>query len=178
MAEERNTDRLDEFVRLLMEHDRGMMLFILSLVPNWDDAEEIRQETNVKLWQEFGSFRSGSDFGKWSRTIARYEALNFKNRKHRGWGRMSQKSVDLLTADVEEIVDVSKKRQSTVAECVDELSPFSRKLVRLYYTVGRKMREIAGELCCSPDAAYKALQRARIELRQCVDRKLGEGDEP
>ena len=50
-------DRQDEFVRLLAGHDRAIMLFILSLVPNWADAEEIRQETSVKLWQEFSKFR-------------------------------------------------------------------------------------------------------------------------
>ena len=56
------SDRLGEFVRLLTEHDRGVLLFILSLVPNWTDAEEIQQETNVKLWQGFGKFQLGSDF--------------------------------------------------------------------------------------------------------------------
>ena len=49
-------DRSDEFMRLLTEHDRGVFLFILSLVPNWADAEEVHQETNVSSGKSSASF--------------------------------------------------------------------------------------------------------------------------
>ena len=170
-------DRLDEFVRLLTEHDRGVLLFILSLVPSWADAEEIRQETNVKLWQEFGKFQSGSDFGAWARTIAWYEVLTFRERGQRERLRMSQRFLELVAAEAEmavDRVDQGKARQTTLVECVEELSASNRELVRLHYTVGRKIRDIARELRSTPDSVYKALQRARIELRHCVERKLSE----
>jgi RNA polymerase sigma-70 factor (ECF subfamily) len=170
------TSRTDEFLRLLSEHDREVLLYILSLVPNWNDAEEIRQETHVKLWQEFDKFQSDSDFGKWARTIARYEVLTFRTRAQRRSFHVSQRSIDLVAAEVEASVDSVKPRQMALTECVNELSAFNRELVRLYYTVGRKIKEIAGELRCSPDAAYKALQRTRADLRLCVDRKIGEGE--
>lgn len=176
-AQPSNNDRLDEFVRLLTEHDRGVLLFILSLVPNWADAEEIRQETNIRLWQEFGKFRSGSDFGTWARTIARYEVLAFNKREQRSHLRVSQKSIDLLAAKVAAVVEQEKPRSAKLAECVAELSPFGRELVRLYYTVGRKVRDIADEFRSTSEAVYKALQRARLELRRCMDRKLGQGEE-
>lgn len=166
--------RLDEFVRLLTEHDRGVFLFILSLVPNWADAEEIRQETNIKLWQEFGKYQSGTDFGKWARTIARYQVLAFGKQKQRNGLRINQQSVDLLAAQVAVTADQGKMRLAALAECVEQLSPFNRELVRLHYTVGRKLRDIASELKCTSDAVYKSLQRSRIELRRCVNHKLRE----
>jgi RNA polymerase sigma-70 factor, ECF subfamily len=169
-------NRPDEFVRLLSEHDRGVFLFILSLVPNWADAEEIRQETNIRLWQEFDKFQLGSDFGKWARAFARYEVLAFSKRERRGWLRLNQQSIDLVDAKVASIVEQGKNRSTMLAECVDELSPPSRELVRLYYTVGRKIREIASELKCTTESVYKALQRARLELRHCIDRKVSEGE--
>lgn len=168
------SDRPGDFVRLLTEHDRGVLLFILSLVPNWADAEEIRQETNVKLWQEFGKFQAGSDFGKWARTIARYQVLAFIKREQRAGLRMSQQSMDLVAAKVPIMVDQGKTRLAALEECVEKLSPFSRELVRLHYTVGRKLRDIACELRCTSDVVYKSLQRSRLELRRCVDRKLSE----
>jgi RNA polymerase sigma-70 factor, ECF subfamily len=176
-GERPTNDRLDEFVRLLTEHDRGVFLFILSLVPNWADAEEIRQETNIRLWQEFDKFHLGSDFGRWARTIARYEVLTFNKREKRDSLRMNQQSIDLVAAKVAVVVEQGKKRSTLLAECVAELSPFSRELVRLYYTVGRKIKEIAHDLRCTSESVYKALQRARLELRHCIDRKLSEGEE-
>jgi RNA polymerase sigma-70 factor, ECF subfamily len=169
-------DRLDEFVRLLTEHDRGILLFILSLVPNWADADEIRQETNVKLWREFAKFQPGTDFGKWARTIARYEVLTFRTRQQRASAHISQSAIDLVAAEVEVVIEKAKVRQTAMAECIEELSTFRRELVRLHYTLGRKIRDIAGELRCMPDAVYKTLQRTRAELRRCVNRKLGEGE--
>jgi RNA polymerase sigma-70 factor, ECF subfamily len=171
-----NDERPDEFVRLLTEHDRGVLLFILSLVPNWADAEEIRQETNIKLWREFGKFRPGSDFGKWARTIARYQVLAFNKREQRGSLCMNQKSIDLVAAKVAAVIDQEKTRSTTLADCVAELSPYSREVVRLYYTVGQKIKDIAIDCKCSSEAVYKALQRSRVELRRCINRKLSEGD--
>jgi RNA polymerase sigma-70 factor (ECF subfamily) len=168
------SERLDEFVRMLTEHDRGVLLFILSLVPNWADAEEIRQETNLRLWQEFDKFQSGSDFGKWARTIARYQVLAFNKRKQRHGLDMDRQTVDLVAANVAVVVAQGKTRSAALAECVEELRPISRELVRLYYTVGRKINDIASELRSTSDAVYKALQRARLELRRCVEHKLRE----
>lgn len=167
-----STDRLGEFVRLLTEHDRSMLLFILSLVPNWSDAEEIQQEANVKLWQGFDKFQLGSDFGAWARTIAWYEVLTFRERKQRQWHRTSQKFLDVVAAEAERAVGQVEDRPKALADCVKQLSAFSRELLRLHYTVGRKVRDIALEVRSTPDAVYKALQRARIELRHCIDSKL------
>lgn len=173
-------DRRDvnEFTRLLAEQERGILLFILSLVPNWTDADEILQETNIKLWQEFDRFQPGSDFGKWARTVARYQVLAYIKREQRDRLRMSQQSMDLVAAKVAVVVEQGNTRPVMLAECVEELSSFSRELVRLHYTAGQKMRDIAHVLKCTVDAANKALQRTRLELRQCVDRKLCERDRP
>jgi RNA polymerase sigma-70 factor (ECF subfamily) len=177
MDENRSTpNRVDEFVRLLGEHDRRLSLFILSLVPNWSDAEEIRQETNAKLWQEYGKFRSGSDFGAWARTIAWYEVLKYRERKHRNKQHASQAFLDLVAAKLATVVDQDDSRTIALAECVDELGSYQRELVRLYYTVGCTIKDIAHKLRSSPDAIYKALQRARVDLRECTDRKLNRGE--
>lgn len=170
------SDRSAEFVRLLSEHDRSIFLMILSLVPHWADAEEIRQETNVRLWLEFERFEPGTDFGAWARTVARYQVLAFFERTHRDRLRLGRPLADLVAADVEATVDQAKSRQTVLAECVEELGEMGRELVRLHYTVGRKIIEIARDLGRTPDAVYKTLQRARTDLRRCVDRKLGEGE--
>jgi RNA polymerase sigma-70 factor, ECF subfamily len=171
-------DRSQEFVRLLTEHDRDVLLYILSLVPNWADAEEIHQETNIKLWQEFAKFRPQSGFVAWARTIARYEVLTFRERKQRHWQHMSQRFLSLVTAEVEAAADQGKARQAALVECVEELGSFHREVVRLHYTVRCKIKDIAHKLGRTPDAVYKAIQRTRLELRQCVERKLGEGESP
>jgi RNA polymerase sigma-70 factor, ECF subfamily len=167
---------VNEFTCLLAKHEQGVFLFILSLVPNWNDAEEIQQEVNIKLWQEFGKFQLGSDFGKWARTIARYQTLTFVKREQRERLRLSRQCVEAVAAKTAAVAEDDAGRSTMVAMCVEELGQFGRKLIQLHYGAGRKIRDIAADLKCTVDAANKALQRARLEIRQCLDRKQQEKD--
>jgi RNA polymerase sigma-70 factor, ECF subfamily len=169
-----NNDRLTEFIRLLTEYDNGLLAFILSLVPHWADAEEIHQETNIKLWQEFDKFQLGSDFRVWARTIAWYEVLAFRKRKQRSWLRTSPMFLEVVAADAEALDRQAGTRRELLGECVEELSSFTRKLLRFHYAWGWKVNDIARKVRSTPDIVYKTLRRARIDLRQCVDRKLSE----
>jgi DNA-directed RNA polymerase specialized sigma24 family protein len=83
-----------------------------------------------------------------------------------------------VAAESEEKADPECVRQKTLAECVGQLSEFHRKLLQLHYTLGQKIKDIAGDVRAAPDAIYKALQRARADLRRCVDRKMSKEDRP
>ena len=55
-------ERVDAFVQLLAQSQRRIFLFVMSMVPNWNEAEEIIQETNLLLWREFDHFQPGTNF--------------------------------------------------------------------------------------------------------------------
>ena len=50
---------VEEFMRLFGAHRRRLYQFILSLVPNVQDAEDVLQETNIILWRKFGGYQPG-----------------------------------------------------------------------------------------------------------------------
>ena len=68
----RPLDSDSEFLALLARHEQPLAACVHALVPNWQDAEEVLQETRVTLWRQFADFQPGSDFQAWARTIARY----------------------------------------------------------------------------------------------------------
>jgi RNA polymerase sigma-70 factor (ECF subfamily) len=51
-----------EFLGLLVPNQRRIQAFILTLVPNVADAEDIYQETLSEMWNKFDSFEVGTDF--------------------------------------------------------------------------------------------------------------------
>ena len=55
-------DRTAEFVRLLKQHDRRLSAYVHSLVPDWNEAEDIVQDTSVRLWEQFDKYDSDSNF--------------------------------------------------------------------------------------------------------------------
>jgi hypothetical protein len=58
----------------MTRHERLVYGFMLSLVPNWADADEILQETNIRLWDEFEKFVPRTNFAAWAVRIARFSA--------------------------------------------------------------------------------------------------------
>src|SRR5436190_18410489 len=73
----------EEFARLFARNARRIYGFIMTLVFNHHDAEEVFQNTNVILWNKFGEFQPGSNFFAWASRIAYYEVLTLMKQKRR-----------------------------------------------------------------------------------------------
>ena len=57
---------------MLAEHERQLAGYVHTLVPSWQDAEDVLQNTKLRLWEQFESFQRGTDFAAWAFTIAGY----------------------------------------------------------------------------------------------------------
>jgi RNA polymerase sigma-70 factor (ECF subfamily) len=55
--------------------------FVRRMVKNNHDAEDIVQETFVKLWKKSGTYKRGGRFSPWLLSIARNTALDFLKKK-------------------------------------------------------------------------------------------------
>ena len=88
--------RDSEFLALLGQQELQLSACIHALVPSWHDAEDIIQETRLRLWRDFGKFQSGSDFSAWACTIARYVV--------RAYVKESQRKPMLLSPDLENTI--------------------------------------------------------------------------
>src|SRR3974390_1738112 len=76
-------EQVDAFVRLLGQNQRRVFLYVMSLVPNWNDAEEIIQEPNLVLWRGFARFQQGTNFAAWACKIALHQVLSWRKRVRR-----------------------------------------------------------------------------------------------
>ena len=76
-----DSERNETFVRLHSRYQQRIYAFILTLVPNPTDADDILQETGVVLWRKFDEFDLDTDFVHWAHKIAYYEVLKFRTRQ-------------------------------------------------------------------------------------------------
>ena len=81
------------FVRLLTQHERRVYGYILRMVPNWCEADEVLQETNIRLWEEFDRFEPGTDFAAWAIRVAHYQVLTWRKRRDRSRLVFSEEAV-------------------------------------------------------------------------------------
>ena len=72
---ELNPTSSGEFIRLFLQNERRIYAFIVSLLPDLTDAEDVLQETSVVLWEKFDQFQPGTNFVSWACKIAHFKVL-------------------------------------------------------------------------------------------------------
>jgi RNA polymerase sigma-70 factor, ECF subfamily len=161
----------EEFARLFSRNARRIYGFIMTLVFNHHDAEEVFQNTNVVLWNKFADFQPGSNFFAWASRIAYYEVLSLMKQQRRS-RTISDESLELLAHEATALSDKSSERYEALQECLARLSPQDRELLQERYYYQRPPKQIAASQSRSVHSIYRSLSRIHNVLLNCVQRNL------
>ncbi|HOM61569.1 MAG TPA: sigma-70 family RNA polymerase sigma factor [Anaerohalosphaeraceae bacterium] len=164
----------EQFLRLLMLNDRRIYAYILSLVPNAADADDIMQEVSAVMWRKFSSFRSGMDFVGWALTIARYQILSYFKKKKSSRLRFSESLVKELEEEVQRVIPEMDQRMGAMKRCMDKLVGADRYILKLRYEKDLTLENIGAHISKSTRATYYALVRIHRMLLQCIKQTLAE----
>jgi RNA polymerase sigma-70 factor (ECF subfamily) len=164
----------EAFVQLFGKAQHSLRAFVLSLVKNWDDAEDILQDTNLILWRKFRSFDRGTDFRKWACQVAHFEVLEWRRRKFKDKQQvgLSENVLSRLASDLIADADATDQRGRALDQCLSKLSAADRELIQLRYFSGNSIQAVGDAVRRSSDAVYKAINRIRWRLLECVQRQL------
>ncbi len=72
----------DHFLRLFMEHEESLRVFVRSLLFSRDEEREVMQEVAIVLWRKFDAGMNSSAFCRWAFGVARMEVLAFRRDRH------------------------------------------------------------------------------------------------
>jgi RNA polymerase sigma-70 factor, ECF subfamily len=170
-----NDERTREYLRLLGQHERRLLGFILSLVPNWADADDIAQEVKIRLWEQFDQYDRTKDFGAWARTIAHYQILTYRGAKSHSREWINTEFIEAIAQEVGQVSAELEAGQQALADCFEKLPEPKRELLLHYYSGQRTTREIAADLGRSFDATRQAILRSRTSLSDCVEQMMRKG---
>jgi len=155
----------DAFRELYQETDRTIYSFILSIVRNPQDAEEIMQETFLKVWTSASSYQSQGKPLAWMFTIAR----NLCYMKFRDQKRQADIGLDDLTGDEagEVCVQLENMADNMVLQsALNILKEEERQIVLLHASAGLKHREIAANLQLPLSTVLSKYNRAMKKLEK------------
>jgi RNA polymerase sigma-70 factor (ECF subfamily) len=168
-----------EFVRLLAEHERRLSAYVHTLVPLWQDAEDVLQSTKLRLWEQFETFELGTDFAAWAFTVARYMVQAHNKRCQRQRLQFNDELLEKITQFSPACrSSLAEDRLSALVECVKRLNEGSRNLLHLFCTSHRKIKDIAHDLGQSSTATRMALLRIRRTLFDCAKKRIEEEQSP
>ena len=165
-------ERQEEFVRLLNGTHAMLLRYVLSLVANRHDAEDVLQRASVVMWKRFGTFESGTDFVAWATTITFYEVKNFQRVTGRSRLDFDDDLMQTLAAERAQHVLRWSPRMEALEVCVEKLDPAQRKLVEKIYTQGIAVGEVARQQGRAPQTIYNQLNFIRRALTECVERRM------
>lgn len=171
-----NAEQVEEFMRLFSHHQRRIYLYILALVSNPVDAEDLLQETNLILWRKFPQWERGTNFYAWASRIVYYEVLKYRERQARDAIILEQHVIEQLAAEATDMVEQLDRRRSALLHCLSKLRPVDQELVQRRYAPGATGKSVAAALGRPANSVSKSLGRIRRALWECINRRLALGD--
>lgn len=168
-------ERRDAFARLFAKHQRWLYAYLVTLLANPGHAEEVFQEVCVVLWREYEKFDLSTDFVRWVSVIANHQVHRFRRQRKRAATLLSEAALESLASETADRVtfDLFEARQQALSRCMQKLPDRDRLLVNKCY--GSKkvtFKNAAHELGRPVNTVYKALNRIRKTLYECIDRTL------
>lgn len=164
------------FVNLLMANYYRIHAYVLSMVPNDSDADDIMQETASRMWENFHTFQAGTNFFSWAVTIAKYQILKYHKQRKRSRLTLSENVYDLLAEENEKLQEQSTERFKALRECLKKLSEKDRQFIQLRYTEGATARSVSQQIGISIDAVYRYGARLNDLLLRCIRQMIAYRD--
>lgn len=160
------------FAEQFLLHQRQVYRYIVTLVPNRADADEIFQQTSLVLWQKWSEFDPARGFVPWANTIAHNLTRNYLRKADRTRVIYSDEILDLLGKAQQEREPLAEARLVALRACLKRLPETNARLVQVYYAGEDSMQQFARRFGMSPSAFYMRLHRIRRALLDCIQRRL------
>ena len=164
--------RAEEFLLLYSGCEGWLLAYLMALLGNRDDAEEVFQETTLALWHNFDDFVPGSDFARWAKKVAFYRVLTFRKKKRRLGVPQTEEFLAAVHSADERQADAAAARLRALGDCMRRLPEADRCLISQRYDDRQTIPQLATNLNRSASTITKSLRRIRRMLMSCIDRTL------
>jgi len=164
-------DDNEAFVELMTRYQGHLYGYALSLTADPEAANDLLQETNVVLWENWREFEIGTNFKSWSFRVAHFQFMAQRQRRFRDRLCFGDDLVAVIAVEAKDLDETYEQRVASLAICLKLLKPRWHEIVRLRYSEGFAVQRIATEIGLSANAISQLLFRARRSLIECVKRE-------
>lgn len=160
---------------LVREHQTRVFRYLLLVTRSREDAEDLSQETWLRVIERGSQYRGDCAFGSWLLAVARNLAIDTA-REARRWQATPVDEIDsrpgILSSNVPLPQEVACKRElaSRLRDAVRQLPPRLQIVCRLRLEEGLRLRDIAARLGMPLGTVRSRLHRGVAAVRA----RLGE----
>ena len=165
------------FGELFKRHEKNLYNLAFHITGQWDTAEEVLQESMLKVWKAAGSFKAlqqGTVRGWLAQIVGRQciTALRRRRRERNDLTRTEtrQREEGALNGKGSGEALVQSELLAALKEGLAGLTPLERQLVAFSYSAGLSHREIGAALSIPHRTVTHRIQEAIGSLRERLER--------
>ena len=168
------------FERLVREHQGLCWHIIYRIVHHREDAEDLCQETFLRVHRYLHQYRFESALNTWIGQIAYSVALRYMERRRLPLIMDTEDMTDIsVVENVGDGVDIEAVCMNTeilghAHDAIDRLPPLQRTLMTLYHVEGLSIADVSRITGLAGGTIKSYLFRARFKLRATLTALLGE----
>jgi len=183
-----NHDEIDDAVRrvrsgetgafevVVRKWERPLRAWLAACGPPGVDVDEVAQRSFVAAFSRLDEFRTGTGFGAWLFTIARFQLKTEVTRLRRVADYHARYGLDLLQRELDrrsnEASEIDQVRLEHLRKCVESLGEHLTRFITWRYEEGIPLDEMAARSKRSVAAVKKQLWKIRRTLQQCVENRM------
>lgn len=155
------------FERLFDRHHKKLYLFLYRLLNSKEDAEEIVQDTFIKIWEKREEFIEGYPFESFLFKIAKNAFFNLNRKKVNR--KIVESHLEFLTEIASGSTDeyvIFKETKAIINTIIDNLPPKRKEIFILRRIDGLSRQEIADKLGISIITVDSQLLKANKYLKE------------
>jgi len=170
------------FGQLVRRHQDRLHAAVYRLVESAEDAQDVVQEAFLHAYQHLGSFKGDAQFFTWLYRIAMNAAISLRRKR--------KPALRIVGPDGEPVIEPAdpseesqpthaleqSERERVVKKALSRCSTEHRAVLVMKDMEGMKYEEMAEVLGVPVGTIRSRLHRARLELREILERAEAEGE--
>jgi RNA polymerase sigma factor (sigma-70 family) len=157
------------FKKLVQQYQRPLYAHIRNIVLNHDDADDVLQNTFVKVFQHLNKFKGDSKLFSWIYRIATNEAITFINNKAKRNGTTSQEMQSKIVNNLQsEAYFDGSEIQIKLQKAVANLPEKQQLVFKMKYYEELKYEQISEVLGTSVGALKASYHHAVKKIEEFV----------
>jgi RNA polymerase sigma-70 factor (ECF subfamily) len=164
--------KADHLLRLWVRNQADVYRYIFALLPHAADAQDVLQATCVALWHKAAELDLDRPFLPLAFRFALLEVRKSREKNRRWTNFLDDAALESLAQGREEAHELLELRRQALDSCLRKLGPAEGELIERHYWRRMTVPEIAEATGQNIHTLYKALQRIRRQLLDCINGTL------
>jgi RNA polymerase sigma-70 factor (ECF subfamily) len=159
---------MDAFEKIILFYEKGLFNYILRLTTNAHDAEDLTQETFLKIFNSIKGYDPDRPFKTWAYTIATRTVYDWFRRKkvRKELFVLDEEGADETFGDLSAYKDIETLKDLEFA--LKGLKPAYKSILLLHYREGFSYEEIAETFNIPLNTVKTNLRRAKLQLKKLL----------